>query len=620
MCFVGALLLSSSSPSQTLNFKRTDFPAGKTPSAVAVADLNKDGIPDVVAADFFGSSMQVLLGNKDGSLQTAQIVPAGVSPLAVVIADFNNDGNRDIALATAGTYDSNLGFTGIGGIFVYFGKGDGTFGSATQVLTGTNNGINGGTGCLATADFNHDGKPDLVDCNGDVLLGNGEGAFKLSHVDCVGQSVAVGDMNGDQEPDVIFGSNSNGSVCLGNGDGTFGLPLTIAPPNGAAAAFSAVAVGDVNGDGKLDVIVAESGDYFGSPAGAGDLLVYFGNGNGTVQPATIYAAARTNPLSVVLADVNRDGKLDVITDNIPGSMFVYLNQGDGTFQNPETFSVDPPFQDLNSSPPLLAAGDFNGDGKVDFALAGSSGVVTVLLNTSISPMVGAVANGASFLDQAVAPGSLISIFGSDLAAAQVPAGAIPLPTTRSDASVKINGIAAPLLLVSEFQINAQVPWDVLPAGTTSGMVPVVVMRGGGVVSPAFQMPVAEFGPGIFTLQGGIGQAAAINPDGSVAAPANPAKPGSTIVVYATGLGAVTPVIDSGAAPGKVQRDAATMPTVLIGGVSAQVAFAGLSPQFVGVNQINVVVPTVPAPGVVPLQIQDGAIISTDKVTIAVAKP
>jgi uncharacterized protein (TIGR03437 family) len=204
---------------------------------------------------------------------------------------------------------------------------------------------------------------------------------------------------------------------------------------------------------------------------------------------------------------------------------------------------------------------------------------------------------------------------------------VPLPTTLSDASVTFNGIPAPLLLVSPNQINAQLPWNVLADGATPGSAQVVVTRNG-ASSPAFQFPVAEFGPGIFALQSGVGQAAAINPDGTLAGPAGsvpgmtlrPATPGETIVFYATGLGAVTPVIDDGAAPGSVERNAATMPTVLIGGVPAQVAFAGLSPQFVGVNQINVVVPKVPTPGVVPLQIQDGSVVSTDKVTIAVSNP
>ena len=619
-CMAWALLLSSSCPSQTLSFKRTDYPAGKTPSAIAVGDFNKDGIPDIVAADFFGSSIDVLLGNKDGSLQKATILSTAVSPLAVVVADFNKDGNLDVGLATGGPYSQEKGFNGVGGIYVFVGKGDGTFSAGTEVFaaSGANN-LNGGIGCLGTADLNHDGKPDLVDCNGDVLLGNGDGTFTAGHVQCFGQSVAIADLNGDQKLDLIYGSNSSGSVCLGSGDGTFGTPKNISSPMGAAGAFWAVSVGDVNGDGKPDLIVGESGVYFGSPPKTGDLLVYFGNGDGTFQQPAVYGASRTNPVSTILVDVNGDSKLDVVSFNIPGDMYIYLNKGDGTFAAPLTFSTDPPFQDLNSSPVMLAAADFLGNGKADFALAGSTGVVSVLLNNTILPAVGAVANGASFLDQAVAPGSLITIFGTDLAAATVPAASIPLPTTLGDTSVTNNGIAAPLLLVSQFQINAQVPWNVLPSGTTSANVPVVVTRAGNSASGAFQMPVAEFGPAIFTFQNGIGQAAAINPDGSVAGTANPAAPGSTIVVYATGLGAVTPVIDSGAAPGNDLRNAATQPTVLIGGVAAQVAFAGLSPQFVGVNQINVVVPAVPTPGAVPLQIQVGDLTSSDKATIAVAK-
>ena len=96
----------------------------------------------------------------------------------------------------------------------------------------------------------------------------------------------------------------------------------------------------------------------------------------------------------------------------------------------------------------------------------------------------------------------------------------------------------------------------------------------------------------------------------------PAKSGDTIIVYATGLGAVSPSIDNGAAPGDILRNTSVKAQVLIGGKSADVPFSGLSPQFVGVNQLNVTVPSVGA-GVIPLQINAGGVISTNQVTIAV---
>ncbi len=629
LLFVATLFATSSYP-QTLSFKRTDYPAGKSPAGIAIGDFNKDGISDLVVANFSGSSISVLLGNKDGTFQAAMEIPTAASPLSVAVADFNRDGNPDIALATGGPYDSFNGFTGAGEVVLFAGKGDGTFQSGVTVFNGNSDSANGGIGCVATADLNHDGNPDLVDCGGHVLLGDGAGAFNL--VSTVSQikdnsSIAIADMNGDQKLDLIFSYGGAAAVSLGNGDGSFKAPVSSPLPAGSAGSNWAIAVGDVNGDGKPDLIVAESGLYYGTPTSPGDVLVFLGNGDGTLQAGTIYSASQTFPLSVALVDVNRDGKLDIVTLNAPGSTFDYLNKGDGTFQKPITFSTDAPIENVNASPQLLIAADFNGDGKPDFAASGQSGIISVFLNTSILPVVGAVANGASFLDQPVASGSLVTLFGNDLAAAQVPAGVIPLPTTLSDASVTFNGIPAPLLLVSQHQINAQLPWDVLAAGETSGMAQVVVTRNG-VASPPFQFPVAEFGPGIFSLQSGMGQAAAINPDGTLAGPAgsvsgvalHPAKPGDTIVVFATGLGAVTPPIDNGAAPGSVLRNAATMPTILVGGVAAQVAFAGLSPQFVGVNQINVVVPIVPKAGVVPLQIKDGDVISTDKVTIAVTNP
>lgn len=249
----------------------------------------------------------------------------------------------------------------------------------------------------------------------------------------------------------------------------------------------------------------------------------------------------------------------------------------------------------------------------------------VALAQAPSVASGGVLNGASF-DRAmpVTPGSLISIFGSNLAATTATADSIPLSTVLGNVNVKVNGIDAPLNGVFHSangdQINAQLPWNVQPGAAQ------IVVTTNGVASAAQSFQVGQFSPGIFSVQFGVGQAIAINLDGSLAAPAgsipglatHPAKAGDTIIILATGLGPVTPTLNSGANSTDALRSTTTVPAVLVGGVSAQVAFAGLSPQFVGVNQVNAVIPAnAPKGNAVPLQISIGGLTSTNQVTIAV---
>jgi uncharacterized protein (TIGR03437 family) len=236
---------------------------------------------------------------------------------------------------------------------------------------------------------------------------------------------------------------------------------------------------------------------------------------------------------------------------------------------------------------------------------------------------GGISNAANGISP-VAPGSLVSVYGSNLAAGLAQADSIPLSTKLSDvASVTFNGVPAPLLFVSTGQINAQLPWNVLSSGTT-GTVNVVVTRNG-QASSAQSLSVGPFSPGIFAINN---IAVAINPDGSIAAPAGaiqgittrPAKvndPGG-LVILCTGLGAVDSPPANGAASLDKLRTATTTPTVLVGGKPANVVFAGLSPQFVGVNQINVALPDgTPTGNAVSLQIQLGGITTSNSVTIAV---
>ena len=241
---------------------------------------------------------------------------------------------------------------------------------------------------------------------------------------------------------------------------------------------------------------------------------------------------------------------------------------------------------------------------------------------------GGVVNGASFTaGQVVAPGSLISIFGSNLGSGTAQADTVPLSTTLGGVSVSFNNVAAPLNLVvggASSQVNAQLPWNVLPAGTTSGTVNVVVTAGG-VASAPVAVQVGPASPGVFAVNFGAGAAIAINTDGTLAAAAgsisglttHAAKAGDTIVLLCTGLGAVTPTIASGANSTDTLRTAVNTPQVMVGGQSATVAFAGLSPQFVGVNQINFTVPSGVTGNTLPLQLVQGGITTTNQVTIAV---
>jgi len=251
------------------------------------------------------------------------------------------------------------------------------------------------------------------------------------------------------------------------------------------------------------------------------------------------------------------------------------------------------------------------------------------------------------------PGGLASLFGTFDTTLEV-ATVIPLPrvlgnnvqvrflvnapAAAQSAAISAGGVnqaaqiqlPAPLLFVSPTQINLQIPWEVsIASGTVTAIVSV-----NGADSDPVQLPVGPVSPGVFTFDFGPGRAVAINPDGSVAHPAGsvpgltsrPAVAGDPIVLFVTGLGLTSPVgvtgDDSYDTEGNfVRRDTTAQPRVRIGGMEAPVVFSGLSPEFVGVFQINATVPAGVAPGnQVPLVIEIGGRVSRDDVTIAVAAP
>jgi uncharacterized protein (TIGR03437 family) len=239
----------------------------------------------------------------------------------------------------------------------------------------------------------------------------------------------------------------------------------------------------------------------------------------------------------------------------------------------------------------LAAGTYTGTITISAAGVASQAVavtLAVIASPVPTPTVSSIVNGASFAaGSPVAPGSIISIFGSNLATSAAGASGTPLPTELLTTTVAINRVPIPLYYVSPTQINAQVPFET-PPGTA-----VLAGTANGALIPAVTFPVAATAPGIF--QYGTNRAVAVNPDGSINASDHPAKPGDVIVVYMTGQGAVSNPIPSGApALGNPLSETVATTTATIGGASAEVLFSGLAPSFVGLLQANIRIPNVAA--------------------------
>ncbi|MGA9967707.1 MAG: FG-GAP-like repeat-containing protein, partial [Terriglobales bacterium] len=387
---------------------------GNGPNAVAVADVNGDGIPDLVVANWctdstcVASSVGVLLGKGDGTFQPA--VPYGSGGLyadSVAVADLRGTGKLDIVVGNCGFPKiSTCDLASQGNIGVLLNNGDGTF---PATATSYSLGPNIGAASVAIADLGN-GTLDLIVAAGsatsstvDVLVGNGDGTFKAAvPYDSGGftaLSVAVADVNGDNKPDVVVANWCTDNTCvassvgvlLGNGDGTFQLPAKTFDSGGFLA--NSVAIGDVNADGKPDVGVGNGDNSLTD--NLGNVAVLLGNGDGTFQMAVPYHRGGYGASSVALADMNGDGKLDLVVANCStsikscsdadGNVVVLLGNGNGTFQTATAYGSG------GTTPFGVAVGDVNGVGRPDIVAANcvgnqcgsGAGELGVLINTSV---------------------------------------------------------------------------------------------------------------------------------------------------------------------------------------------------------------------------------------------
>ena len=230
-------------------------------------------------------------------------------------------------------------------------------------------------------------------------------------------------------------------------------------------------------------------------------------------------------------------------------------------------------------------------------LTGTRQVTGGLGASSMAPILGSAVNGATFAAHApISPGSIVSLFGQNLGNGVASAGSVPLGTTLADATVMMAGHSLPLLFGSNGQINA-----VVSAGINANTSQQIVLQRDNALSIPISVDVASAGPGVFGYpapgdppqQGAIVNAVTY----AIADPAAPVSAGDVLAIFATGLGAVDQTIpDGAAAPGNPPANTVATPTVNIGGQNAQVPFSGLAPGFVGLYQIDAIVPVGITPG------------------------
>ena len=359
---------------------------GNEPTAILAGDFNGDGNLDLaVEINETTQSVSILLGDGTGNFTEVTKSPITAKGRPILVQDFNGDGIPDLLLS------SDLNNT----ITILLGNGDGTF----TVAPGSPFTTNSGVYPIVVADFNGDGIPDIAAAGGYYLVimsGNGDGSFKQMRISysasssffeaALWDSMVTGDFNGDGIADfAVLETTSSQSVAifLGNGEGTFSQVSSNTVSSEGAGSPTSLAMGDFNGDGKLDLAVP----VYGS---SGSLAILLGNGDGTFYQASGNPVAVEDwPNRVKVGDFNGDGIPDVfVAAQTNGqTLNILLGNGDGTFSQMPTGSAQLP---CGSSTVL---GDFNGDGVTDIVSSSFYDSTAELLLTQLTQTTTATATG-----------------------------------------------------------------------------------------------------------------------------------------------------------------------------------------------------------------------------------
>jgi len=354
---------------------------GQSPSVIVKGDFNNDGNVDLAILNVVSNNVTVLLGNGAGGFTYASGSPFGTGsrPVSMSLGDCNRDGKLDLVVANASDHSITL----------LLGNGSGSF---TQAV-GSPYVLSFQPDKLALADFNRDGSVDIAIVNEvsqdiSILLGNGAGGFAPTGsgpFQTGGRSwVALVDFNLDGNPDlVLLNADRTLTILLGNGNGGFNSapnPAPIALP-GVGMYISSVITGDLNGDGKPDLVVASydqrNFDTFNS------IFFLLGDGSGGFSVSGLYNSGGNEPVSLAITDFNNDGKPDVAILNIISSdVAILLGDGAGGSSGASRSLVS--LGPYGSGPLGIVAGDWNRDGRPDFAVPlSSSNTVAIRLNTTI---------------------------------------------------------------------------------------------------------------------------------------------------------------------------------------------------------------------------------------------
>ncbi|MEO5699093.1 MAG: FG-GAP-like repeat-containing protein [Casimicrobiaceae bacterium] len=341
----------------------TNYGVGMFPDGVVAADFDRDGRLDLATVNWSEGTVSVLLGRGDGTFAAPATIVAGVGPIALAVADLNGDGKPDIVVSNLLSQD----------VTVLLGNGDGTFSHGPSVPVGA--ALFG----IVAGDFNGDGKVDLAVANGSsagvagqgifLLFGTGNGGFQMGGAIPVGRNpmaLAATDVDGDGRLDLVVANADDNSVLVllaaGNGAFSYRGPYPVDwSPHG-------IAVGDLNGDGRPDLVVSNSR--------SNSVSVLLNGGGGTFLSAVRYATGNA-PGEVRVADFTGDGKPDIAVINaLDDSLSLLAGNGDGTFGAAVSHAV-------LAYPLAVAMGDFNADGKPDLVVAAAGAdALSVLLGAS----------------------------------------------------------------------------------------------------------------------------------------------------------------------------------------------------------------------------------------------